>query len=210
MEQPFDRKEEILQWIRLYMEERFCESCQIMQKEFELSGHEAWRELKTIITKTLEDVDVLQKQQQKGRIKYMSFSFLNYCIYFDRLECRMDILDDSFYLDMQETAGYYNPQFMQTRYLSDLNCFNQKMEKRFVRIQDYERMDISREYAKYYDSVIFKMIESLSPLIIKTIRESGVLMADGFKIIYGEHMDRATVLFTEEKSRDEIFSDRNK
>lgn len=210
MEQLFDRKEEILQWMQPYMEERFRESCQIIQKKLELNGHEIWEELKTIIIEILAYANALQKKKQKERIKYISFSFLNYCTYFDRLEYRLDMMDDSFYLDMQETTGYYNPQFIQDRFLEDLEYFYQQMAKEFVRIQDYERMDIRWECVKFYDSIIFKMIESLRPLIIKMMIESGVLLADGFKIIYGEYMDRGTILYIEEKSRDEIFSDRNK
>ncbi len=48
--------------------------------------------------------------------------------------------------------------------------------------------DVDREYSKLYDAVIFKMIESMSPLIIEAIKESGIYLAEDFKIIYGEYL----------------------
>ena len=52
-------------------------------------------------------------------------------------------------------------------------------------------------------------MESLSELIMQTVLDSGISVADDFKVIFGEYMDQAVILNTGEKKDNEIFSDRN-
>ena len=44
---------------------------------------------------------------------------MQYGIYLDNLGMRIDALDDSFYLDEQESEEYYHPVFLQERYIED-------------------------------------------------------------------------------------------
>lgn len=194
MTQFYDRKEEIFQWVQPYMEERFQDSCQVIQEEVVEHSHEIWEELRTIISEILTNADSMQKQHQKGRIKYLAVSFLNYSLYSNCIEYRLDLLDDGFYLDEQEVMGYYCPLFIQERYRSDLENFHSRILSEVKRVHNYELQDIDREYTKLYDAIIFKMIDSMSQLIIETVKKSGVYLAEDFKIIYGEYMDRAVVL----------------
>lgn len=210
MQQFYDRKEEIFKWIQPYMDERFRESCQIIQEEVVARSHEIWEGLQTVIAELITYADSMQKHHQKGRIKYLAVSFLNYSLYSNCIEYRLDLLDGGFYLDEQEATEYYCPLFIQDRYRSDLEYFHDRILTEFKRAQEYEMQDVDVEYSKLYDAVIFKMIESMSLLIIETIKESGIYLAEDFKIIYGEYMDRAIILNTVEwKDEDEVFSDRD-
>ena len=65
-----------------------------------------------------------------------------------------------------------------------------------MRIQAHELFDVNEEYIKFYYSVMYKMLGSVSELIMETIEKSGILIADDLKIIYGEYMDKATILYT--------------
>ena len=107
---------------------------------------------------------------------------------------RIDLLDDSFYLDEQETATYYYPDFLQEKYVEDLNVLQKKAGEKFVRLQNYERIDIKREYSGFYQSILFRMIESLTEVILELITDYEVLAKEDFKIIFGEYMDSAKVL----------------
>lgn len=195
MKQVFERKEELLQWLQLYIEEHFSDSCRMLQEELEAHGDMIWKELRDIICEILTRVDELQKQHNKDGIKYFVFSLLNCSIYQGRIEFRIDALDDSFYLDEQEAEGYYCPRFLQDKYREGLDCFDQKVTEKFVRIQNYELQDINEAYAQYYSSIMFRMLESLGGLIMKTVAESGVCIADGIMILYGQYMDQAAVVY---------------
>lgn len=209
MEQENDRRPEMLQFMRPYMEVRFKETCRQIQIEIEKNGHTIWDELKETINKLLLYVDDMQKKHKKNEIKYFVCSFLRSDHYLGKLELYIQAMDEGFYLDEQETEIYYCPHFLQEAYLEDLNYLHKKTAEKFMRIQNYELLDINEEYIGFYYSVMYKMMESVSGLIMETIMGSSILIADGFKIIYGEYMDNATVLYTKERDEDEILSDRN-
>lgn len=194
----------MLHFLQPYMEECFTESCRWIQAETDIRAAEIWTGLKDTICRVLQDVDVLQKQGRKGGIQYLSFSFMQYGVYMDRLEMQVEALDDNFYLDGQETAGFYRAVFLQDRYREDLAFLYRKAGERFVRMQDYEREEIKKEYAGFFSSVLLRMIQGIMGLVTETVRESGVRTTDRFMVLYGEYMERAVILYGEEE-RDEIF-----
>ena len=207
MEPINGREDEIFQFLQPYMQECIKASCQSVQIEMEILGNEIWDELKNVICKILDNVTKMQKQHKKKDIKYFVFSFMRYGIYLNKFELRIDALDESFYLDEQESAGYYSLDFLQNKYLEDYNYLCKKTKEKFIRLQNYELIGIKKWYADFYNSIIFQVIKSLTELIMEVIVESGVGITDDFKIIYGEYMDRAIVLGTKEKYEREIFSD---
>lgn len=195
MKQITDRRNQILQYLQPQMEDCFQKSCNFIQTEIESHANEIWARLRNCIYECLKLAGILQRQQKKGKLQYLVFSFMQYGIYLDNLEMRIDVLDDSFYLDEQESARYYHPEFLQERYIEDLKFLQKKVDEKFIRLQNYERMDIKKEYAHYYQSILFRMFESLTLVIMESIADSGVLMADDFKIVFGEYMDNAMVLY---------------
>ena len=195
MKQTIDRRNQIFEYLQPHMEDCFQTSCRLIQTEIEHYANEIWAGLRNCICECLKRADMLQKQQQKGKLQYLVFSFMQYGIYLDTLEMRIDALDDSFYLDEKESAEYYHPAFLQERYIEDLNFLQKKAGEKFIRLQNHERMDIKKEYAHFFQSILFRMLESLTAVIMESIADSGVLMADGFKIVFGEYMDNAIILY---------------
>lgn len=194
------RKEEILQYIEEYMEEYFQKSCREIEMELEKRGNELWMELKKCICECLRKTEILQKQQRKSNIQYLVFSFLRCGVLQDRLEIRIDALDDSFYLDEEEAESYFYPTFLQGKYVNDLELIHQTAKKKFVRLQKYEYEYMKKEYASFYFSILYQIIKELSVLIAGTVLASGVLVGDDFKIIMGEYMNHAVVLYVTKES----------
>ncbi len=200
-----DRSREIIEYLQSCMEEYFHHSCQVFQREIEQQGDQIWQELKLTVDEVLEHTVFMQKQGQKADIGYLVFSFLRSSMFQENPEIRVETLDDSFYLDMQETAAYYCPSFLQERYREDAACLCQQVEKKFVRAQANEIFLAKEQYIGYYESFLYRMIESMAGLIMKEVIESDVRVADDFRIIYGEFMDRASVVCIKENGN-EIFS----
>ncbi len=194
MEQMNSRRVEILQYLRDGMETCFYKSCQSIQLEIESNACRIWNELKAILDQILMYAGDMQNKNKKGSGKYLVFSFLNSGIYFERLELRIEVLDDGFYLDEQEAAEYYSPQFLQDKYVSDIQYLCREASKRFVRLQDHELFEIKKEYATFYHSMICQMIKSLCGMIMKTVMKSGIKIVEDFKIIYGGYMDKAVLI----------------
>lgn len=104
------------------------------------------------------------------------------------------MLDDEGYLDEQEAAGYYCPQLLHTDYLSGIECLRGQASKKYIRLQEHELFEINKEYATFYNTLICKMIESLCGMIMGAVVESGIKVAEDFKIVFREYMDKAIVL----------------
>lgn len=189
-----DRREQISQFLQPYMEDCFQKSCMAIQEELERNAEVIWGGLKKSIQECLKSAEIMQGQQGKGKLQYLVFSFLVSSVFLDRLELRIDALDDGFYLDEQESEGYYQPVFLRDRYLKDLDFLYQKAKGNFIRLQNYELADIKIEYTDFYQSLLFRMTESLTGLIMETIKDSGVDFAEDLKILFGGYMDKAVVL----------------
>lgn len=195
MEQVTDRREQISQYLQPYMEECFQKSCSSIQTGLECHAHEIWTELRDCINECLNHAGIMQERRLKGKLQYLVFSFLQSGVHFDRMELRIDLLDDGFYLDEQETATSYYPDFLLENYMEDINFLQKKAGEKFVRLQNYERSDIKTEYSGYYQSVLFRMVESMTEVILELLADCNVQFEDDFKILFGEYMDNAKVLY---------------
>jgi hypothetical protein len=165
----------------------------------EYYGSEVWNELKITIRKLLKKTELLQKEHKKGEVQYFIISFLRCSIYLDKLQWRMDILDDQFYLDDQECEGYYLPVFIQGKYWEDLDFLLEKARDRFIRLQNYEWMEIKEQYTEFYVLFVLQMVDSLIEYIMEEIEENKISLSESFKVICGEYMDRGIILYEREK-----------
>ncbi|GFI03486.1 hypothetical protein IMSAGC005_02323 [Lachnospiraceae bacterium] len=202
-----NRKKEIMQYIQKHMEEYFNSSCRQLQSYVEAHANEIWGDLGQAIDKVLKSVQEVQGERQKGALQYLIFSFLRSGLHQERLKFRIEAYDDNFYLDNRETAGSYQPVFLQERYAEDLSDLYKDAGSKFVRLQGYELLWIKEQYTHYYEAIVYRMIENLSRLIMRNVEESSISVTDDFKIIYGEFMDKAVILYTKEKDKDGVFSD---
>lgn len=188
---------EISRFLQSYMEECFLKSCQYVQAEMDTYADKTWKELRDTIYGILLEAGILQKQNKKGDIQYLAFHFMQYGMYMDKLEMRIEVLDDRFYLDEEEAAGYYRPAFLLNRYLADLDFLYRKAGESFIRLQDYELEKVKEEYANFFSAILFQMMKGLSGLIMELVKESGIRITDRFMMIYGEYMECAVILCEE-------------
>lgn len=198
MKQINDRRQGMQQFLQPYMEECFQKTCELIQPEIESRGNEIWKEFKAAIDKVLRILADAQEKHQKGAIQYFVFSFLRGSIYMDKMIFHIGCLDDRFYLDEEEITMLFNITFLEDKYRNDISCLYHKTKEKFIRLQEYELLYINEWYASYYYAIIYRMIESLTELIQQEIVKSNVRITDKFKILYGEYMDTATVVYPKE------------
>lgn len=193
MEQQSDRRDAMISAMHSCMEHIFLESCRQIQAELNENGETVWEELETALWDVLNQAVKAKDKGRKGDIHYLAFSFLKSGIYLDRLEWHINALDDGFYLDETETAGYYTPAFLNFSYVKDLEELRKALGKEFIRIQNFEWDRVKEVYAGYYDAFMFSMVESLKERIAEEMADSG-MTADGCRLIYGEYMDKAEII----------------
>ena len=194
-----ERLEELIYFLTPFMEENFDKSKEMLQAEIMRNAPEIWNGLKSVVHKVLERADELQKQNWKGSLQYLLFSFMQYGVCSGMLEINVSAYDDRFYLDEEEASETFPLTFLQDQYGNDISYLYQKAEEKFVRIQNHERTDIREWYSDYYDSIAYAVVESLAELIMKEITESDVKITDHFKILYGGYMDQVVTVYSKEK-----------
>jgi len=176
------------------MEELFQDSCRAVQTILDIDSGKIWKNFQAAVRECLEKTRIFQQQKQKGILHYLVFSPMQYAPFLDRLELRIDALDDGFYLDTQEASAHYHADFLQDRFLQDLAFLYEKAAEKFIRIQYFEQIQIRQNYAEYYDALLFQMIKALTGLILETVEESEVHAAGSLRIICGDYMDHAVIL----------------
>lgn len=177
------------------MEELFQDSCRAVQTILDTDSGKIWKNFQAAVRECLEKTRIFQQQKQKGILHYLAFSPMQYAPFLDRLELRIDALDDGFYLDTQEASAHYHADFLQDRFLQDLIFLYEKAAEKFIRIQHFEQVQIRQNYAEYYDALLFQMIKALTGLILETVEESEVHAAGSLRIICGDYMDHAVILY---------------
>ena len=206
MEKIHQQRPEIIQFLQNNMEELFQNSCEKIQTELNINAEKIWNDFQSPINKCLNKAKELQHQNQKGSIQYLVFSIMKYGLCFDRIELRIDTLDDGFYLDMQEASAHYYADFLQDFFRKDLAYLYKKASEQFVRIQHYEQVQIKKKYAEYYYSLLFHMVKELIDLVYENVLDSGIPITDRFKIIFGEYMDNAVILHDEEADNEILLN----
>lgn len=206
MEKIHQQRPEIIQFLQNNMEELFQNSCEKIQTELNINAEKIWNDFQSPINKCLNKAKELQHQNQKGSIQYLVFSIMQYGLCFDRIELRIDTLDDGFYLDMQEASAHYYADFLQDFFHKDLESLYKKASEQFVRIQHYEQVQIKKKYAEYYYSLLFHVVKELIDLVYENVLDSGIPITDRFKIIFGEYMDNAVILHDEEADNEILLN----
>lgn len=206
MEKIRQQRPEIIQFLQNNMEELFQNSCEKIQIELNINAEKIWDDFQSPINKCLDKSKELQHQNQKGSIQYLVFSIMQYGLCFDRIELRIDALDDGLYLDTQEVSAHYYADFLQDFFRKDLAFLYKKASEQFVRIQHYEQVQIKKKYAEYYYSLLFHMVKELIDLVYENVLDSGIAITDRFKIIFGEFMDNAVILYDEEADNEILLN----
>lgn len=202
-----DRRKEIFQYLQNDMENCFLQSCQYLQTEVEMQGSRIWKELKDKIIEVIQEAVKAQGQNKKGKIRYLTFNFLKSSLLMDKVEFYIEVLDEGFYLDEYEAAAYYCPSFLQDKFIDDLSYLYRIVRGKFIRLQSHELTAIKEQYAGYYFSVVYKLVQNLLGQITDEIVKSGIGISECFMIIFGEYMEQAAIVYTKEKCKDEILSD---
>ena len=189
--QPYNREQAILEKMKPFMDEGFANSGQELQQEFEKRGYLDWERLETILNKLLLQGKQLQEEQKKGKIQFVVFSYLQGEALENRIEIKIDLFDEGFYLDMEECTGYFRPEIMQAQYIQDIKKLHKETEKNFIRLQIYELQEIEKSYATRYRYICGLMLKSMADLIMEVLSKSDIMLAEDIRLIYGAYMDKA-------------------
>ena len=189
------QRTELYEYLHTYMEELFQDSCRAVQTILDTDSGKIWKNFHAVLQECLEKTRILQQQKQKGLLHYLAFSPMQYASFYSLLFMFQAQAQSVLYLDTQEASAHYHADFLQDRFLQDLIFLYEKAAEKFIRIQHFEQVQIRQNYAEYYDALLFQMIKALTGLILETVEESEVHAAGSLRIICGDYMDHAVILY---------------
>lgn len=180
-----DRMKQIREEAEKIYRERFRESCIGIQKELETQWDVLENEIEGIIVQLIADADTMSRKGLKGVGKYLIISHLYSSFLARSYEYRIDILDESMYMDMQECSAYWTPSILIPYIEKDYEYLERAMREKFIRLREYEIREAERNYQFYYHSLVYEIF-----LYIK--KRTGLF--GNYKILYGEYMGDAIMV----------------
>ena len=176
------------------MEKCFGQACQYLQRELEEKGYLEWTSLEARLNKATYQVKQLQEEGKKERLQYVVFSYMSVSLPLNKIEIKIDLMDEGFYLDQWECTEYYSSEILQKQYIEDVHLLYQEAEKRFIHLQIHELQELEFVYRKRYQTLCGLMLKSMADLIREAVKSSEILQSDNLQLLYGTYMDKAIKL----------------
>lgn len=176
------RLEEIREEAEKLYEERFRETCDVIQQELKNGWGELEKDMEKVLKELITRADTMQKEGVKNEGKYLVISHLYSSFLAETYEYKIDILDEKIYMDMQEVCSYWTPFFLIPYIKKDFEFFEKTMKEKFIRLREYELREVERGYQFYYHSLVYEIFCCLKKRI--------PVLAD-FKVLFGEYMGKA-------------------
>lgn len=166
---------------KLY-EERFQNTCKGIEEYLKKHWLEMECEMEDILAKLIQEAVCLKESGAKGEATYLIVSHLYSSFAAGTYEYRLDILDEEMYLDEQEVSAYWTPKFLPDHIKADAGYFKEVLQKKFIRLREYEIGEIERDYQFYYHSLIYEIFCCL---------KKRIEILAGFQVLFGEYMGKA-------------------
>lgn len=97
MEKEQRKRTEMIPYLQDTMEETFQYTCREIQTVLDTDACRIWRGFHDAVCECLKAAGALQRQRQKGSLNYLAFSMMRHALWLDRLELRIDAVDDTFF-----------------------------------------------------------------------------------------------------------------
>ena len=146
----------------------------------------------------MDYMSIVAQEQQERRLKvlyYLSIQPLRVGIRMNKLIFRIQVMEEEFYLGKREIVEYYYPDKIQKRFDDSITSLYQETRKKIIRMQQYEWGEIRNQYAKQYITWFYLMFKNEVSSILTCLEKCNVKVSENFKILFGEYMDRAEILY---------------
>lgn len=191
-----ERQEKMMEAMAQILPVQFDKSCEKITANCEAHSQEMVSELLTAIKQVMERTAALQKLGEKGKLRYLMFSYLHSGMFLGRDIIRVDAMDQGFYSDPAESAAYLNLNGIYGCFEEDITEIEKEMSKVFPRIQEYEVDLIRYEYEIYYHQTAREFLKVMLAELDEETLLAGIEREDKVQILFGEYMDSADVLLS--------------
>ncbi|WP_271814574.1 hypothetical protein [Clostridium beijerinckii] len=183
----FNEKYVIDQWAY-----KFLEADEIYRSDKEAIEENLMISFEDICKKATE----LQKNKVKGEIKYIYFSLLRTKILEYKGEYRVDLYDENWFLDKQETSANLDLNFLYVPLFDFIRELKEKKKMYGRTITDMDVENIMLGEVNKFHVLAVEFLKNIVEKFVTTPTYDEMEKADDIKILAGEYMDEAEIIYT--------------
>lgn len=192
-----NRRDKIIKTAEKLFQEQFSKSSEKTVQFCETHSSEVVYKFLEAFRKMLEQTRVYQEQMEKGKIRYLLFSYLSSSIFLEKYEIRIEMMDERFYNDASQAVAYWDAGAVYSLFETDVAEIKQKVEGQIYRLYEYEVDFIRYLYFPYYHRLAKAFIQSMLEIILQEeyLLPETICLESSLKIAFGEYMGKADILF---------------
>ena len=138
---------------------------------------------------------VLQEKQLKGEINYIYISLLRTSILENKGEYRIDLYDENWFLDKEETSINIDLNFIYVPLFDFVRELKEKKKGYLRIITDMDIENIMLREAYKFHILAVEFLKGIIENLIKTSSYEEMKKGENIKILAGEYMDEAEIIY---------------
>ncbi|OCA96886.1 hypothetical protein [Clostridium beijerinckii] len=171
---------------------KFLEADEIYKSDKEAIEENLMISFEDICKKATE----LQKNKVKGEIKYIYFSLLRTKILEYEGEYRVDLYDENWFLDKKETSTNLDLNFLYVPLFDFIRELKEKKKMYGRTITDMDVENIMLGEVNKFHVLAVEFLRNTVEKFVTTPAYDEMEKADDIKILAGEYMDEAEIIYT--------------
>ena len=189
------RYDEIIAYIKPYLEEKFAKSCAELEGKMQVSETDFSLLCLYPFIEIFNVAHELRLKQEKESFAYLCISFLRSSFLTKNHQLRLDLYDESYILDENPITGYWDVPLLFDGFERDVDELTKRLRTEFVRLQSAEMDCVRLTYSDYYITIAHKLCIELIDPITKLLSVLHPEMS--CKILFGEYWGQMTQLYPE-------------
>lgn len=141
----------------------------------------------------------LQEKQLKGKIKYIYISLLRTSILENNGEYRIDLYDENWFLDKEETGINMDLNFIYVPLFDLIKELKEKKKEYGRTITDMDIENIMFKEVYKFHILAVEFLKNIVEKFVTTPAYEAMEKAEDIKILAGEYMDEVEMIYTKNK-----------
>ncbi|MFI3212249.1 MAG: hypothetical protein R3Y24_02810 [Eubacteriales bacterium] len=147
-------------------------------------------ELTATLQSLIDKASYLQKENKKNKICFISFSILLSSIIQDEYSYGINLYDENFLVDDNEVFLEWNIKKIFRDLKQDLVQSKKILQKKFIKIKDYELIEIKHKYIVNNYAIFQEFLVFLIPLTLEKVDISQLTCSNEILFTSGLYMDK--------------------
>lgn len=199
MLKPIDKNKVLMEFQEKYVADKwtykFLEVDEMYKSDKKAIEENLIKAFEEVCKKALE----FQKDNSKGKIKYIYISLLRTKIFEYNGEYRIDLYDENWFLDKIETSINIDLNFIYIPLFDFIKELKTKKKEYGRTITDMDVENIMMDEVYKFQILAVEFLKSMVDKFITTPSYEAMKKDDAIKILAGEYIDEAEIIYTQKQ-----------